>query len=143
MFFFVFVFLFYWVLPTLILRKLFLLLASYVFYAAWDYRFLALIAGCTLVNYYLGSVLANTSQAKTRQWTLILAIIANMGVLAVFKYFNFFADSLYALGNTLGLEASYTALHIVLAGGHQFLSVPNHQLCPSTSTKSVSNRVSG
>lgn len=118
--FFVIVFSFYWLLPTLYFRKWFLLLASYTFYAAWDYRFLALIAGCTLVNYYLGAVLAKTDQVKARRRTLIVAIIANMGVLGVFKYFNFFADSLAALGNTLGVEVSYTALHIVLPVGISF-----------------------
>ncbi len=118
--FFLIVFLLYWILPTLFLRKLFLLLASYAFYAAWDYRFLALIAGCTLVNYYLGSLLAGTSRPKARRWILITAVVANMGVLGVFKYFNFFAESLYALGSTLGVEASYTALHIVLPVGISF-----------------------
>lgn len=118
--FFVVVFSFYWILPTLFLRKLFLLLASYTFYAVWDYRFLALITGCTLVNYYLGVVLANTKHPKTRQWILIAAIIANMGVLGIFKYFNFFAESLIALGTALGIEASYTALHIVLPVGISF-----------------------
>lgn len=118
--FFVAVFSLYWLLPTLVSRKLFLLLASYTFYAAWDYRFLALITGCTLVNYYLGVLLANSKKRQARLWTLIVAVVANMGVLGVFKYFNFFADTLYALGSSLGLEASYTALHIVLPVGISF-----------------------
>ena len=56
--FFAIVFLVYWSLPKLVLRKLFLLAASYVFYAAWDVRFLTLIIGCTLVNYWLGSLIS-------------------------------------------------------------------------------------
>ena len=118
--FFVVVFALYWLLPTLFLRKFFLLLASYTFYAAWDYRFLALITGCTLVNYYLGVLLATSRQPRPRLVILVTAIVANMGVLGVFKYFNFFADTLISLGNTLGLEASYTALHIVLPVGISF-----------------------
>ncbi len=118
--FFAIVFFCYWLLPALFLRKLFLLLASYTFYAAWDYRFLALIAGCTLGNYYLGAILSGTDKPRTRQWILATAVLANMGVLVVFKYFNFFADSLFALGNVLGVEVSYTALHIVLPVGISF-----------------------
>lgn len=118
--FFVIVFSIYWLLPSLLLRKAFLLLASYTFYAAWDYRFLALITGCTLVNFYLGALLSNTKLFKLRRWILITAIIANTGVLVFFKYFDFFADSLVTLANTLGVEVSYTALHIVLPVGISF-----------------------
>ncbi len=118
--FFFLVFSIYWLLPTLNLRKLFLLFASYAFYAAWDYRFLALIGGCTVVNFYLGTLLSDRDRRPQDRWILVSAVIANMGVLAIFKYFNFFADSLFALGQMFGLEASYTALHIVLPVGISF-----------------------
>lgn len=118
--FFAVVFSIYWLLPTVVLRKFFLLLASYTFYAAWDYRFLALISGCTLVNFYLGALLASSGREQTRRWILLTAILANMGVLAIFKYFNFFAESLFALGQTFGLEASHTTWHIVLPVGISF-----------------------
>lgn len=118
--FFVIVFSVYWLLPTLLLRKAFLLLASYTFYAAWDYRFLALITGCTAVNFYLGALVSGTASPYYRRWILITAIVANMGVLVIFKYFNFFADSMVTLANTLGVDVSYTALHIVLPVGISF-----------------------
>ena len=118
--FFAVVFCLFWMLPTVFSRNLFLLLASYTFYAAWDYRFLTLIIGCTLANYYLGALLSRTRDAGLRRTILITAVIGNMGVLGVFKYFNFFADSLVSLGNSFGLEASYTALHIVLPVGISF-----------------------
>ncbi|MGI9509295.1 MAG: MBOAT family O-acyltransferase [Geminicoccaceae bacterium] len=118
--FFAIVFLIYWSLPQLTLRKLFILAASYVFYAAWDVRFLTLIIGCTLVNYWLGALISTTRKPATRKSLLILAISANMGVLCIFKYLNFFAESFVALASWLGVEIAYTTLHIVLPVGISF-----------------------
>jgi alginate O-acetyltransferase complex protein AlgI len=118
--FFAVVFLVYWLLPGLVLRKVFLLLASYAFYGAWDYRFLALIIGCSLVNYWLGAALAATQAGRLRVWILTATIIANMGVLAIFKYLNFFAESLQAAASMLGAELSFTTLNIVLPVGISF-----------------------
>lgn len=118
--FFAIVFLAYWSLPKLILRKLFLLAASYVFYAAWDVRFLSLIIGCTLVNYWLGSLISTSGKASARKSLLTLAIVANMGVLCIFKYLNFFAHSFSSLASWLGVEVSYTTLNIVLPVGISF-----------------------
>ena len=118
--FFAIVFLAYWSLPKLVLRKLFLLAASYTFYAAWDVRFLTLIIGCTLVNYWLGALISTASRGRTKKSLLTLAIVANMGVLCVFKYLNFFASSFFALASWLGVEVSYTTLNIVLPVGISF-----------------------
>ena len=118
--FFAIVFLIYWGSSALLLRKLILLVASYAFYAAWDYRFLTLIIGCTLVNYWLGSRVAAAKDQKIRKRFLILAIIANMGVLGIFKYLNFFAESLTSLAAWWGMEISYTTLNIVLPVGISF-----------------------
>ncbi len=118
--FFAIVFLIYWSLPKLVLRKLFLLAASYAFYAAWDVRFLTLIIGCTLVNYWLGSLISTASRGRTQKSLLTLAIVANMGVLCIFKYLNFFASSFFSLASWLGVEVSYTTLNIVLPVGISF-----------------------
>ncbi|MDH3662352.1 MAG: MBOAT family protein, partial [Alphaproteobacteria bacterium] len=118
--FFALVFLAYWSIPYLAARKLFLLAASYAFYAAWDYRFLTLIIGCTLVNYVLGSAVATARSPRARKTLLTLAIIANMGVLGIFKYLNFFADSFAATATWLGIEISHTTLNIVLPVGISF-----------------------
>jgi len=118
--FFAIVFLVYWGSSTLLARKLILLLASYIFYAAWDYRFLTLIIGCTLVNYWLGWKVAATGDQRARKRLLILAVIANMGVLGIFKYLNFFAESFTSMAAWWGMEVSYTTLNIVLPVGISF-----------------------
>ncbi|MGI9499161.1 MAG: MBOAT family O-acyltransferase [Geminicoccaceae bacterium] len=118
--FFAIVFLIYWSIPQLILRKLIILAASYIFYAAWDARFLTLIIGCTLANYWLGSLVSTTSKGAGRKGLLVLAVATNMGVLAVFKYLNFFAESFSSLASWLGVEVGYTTLNIVLPVGISF-----------------------
>ncbi|MGI9487405.1 MAG: MBOAT family O-acyltransferase [Geminicoccaceae bacterium] len=118
--FFAIVFLIYWSLPKLIFRKLFLLAASYTFYAAWDVRFLTLIIGCTLVNFWLGSLISTSRERRVQKSLLTLAVVANMGVLCIFKYLNFFASSFASLASWLGVEISHTTLDIVLPIGISF-----------------------
>src|SRR5215212_5885877 len=73
--------------------KIILLLASYIFYMWWDPRFVALIAGSTTVNYYLGLWIHRAQPANQRR-LLAASIILNLSMLALFKYLNFFIDSL-------------------------------------------------
>jgi alginate O-acetyltransferase complex protein AlgI len=92
-FFFLAVFAVYWAIPWHEWRKRFLLGASAVFYAAWDWRFLGLV-GFVIVNTYLIPLLvARAAGPKTRQGILIVGIAVSLGVLGFFKYFNFFVDS--------------------------------------------------
>lgn len=77
-------------------RQWLLLVASYVFYASWDPRFLALIFGSTLVDFVVGAKLGRETHAVRRKLWLSVSLAANLGVLGFFKYFNFFADSLRA-----------------------------------------------
>ncbi len=118
--FFAAVFLIYWSASNLLLRKLILLASSYAFYAAWDARFLSLIVGCSLVNYGLGWAVAKAESQGRKKALLILAVIANMGVLGIFKYLNFFAESFTALAAWLGVGVSHTTLNIVLPVGISF-----------------------
>ncbi|MGI9449533.1 MAG: MBOAT family O-acyltransferase [Geminicoccaceae bacterium] len=118
--FFAIVFLIYWSVPNLLLRKLIILTASYVFYAVWDYRFLTLIIGCTLANYWLGSLVGAARDRAFRKGLLVLTVVGNMGILCIFKYLNFFAESFSSLAVWLGIEISYTTLNIVLPIGISF-----------------------
>jgi alginate O-acetyltransferase complex protein AlgI len=118
--FFALVFLIYWSVPTLLFRKLIILAASYIFYAAWDYRFLSLIIGCTVANYCLGSMVSTAKSQTARKGLLTFAVMVNMGVLCIFKYLNFFAESFSSLATWLGIEIGYTTLHIVLPVGISF-----------------------
>jgi len=97
-------------------RKGWLLICSYVFYGAWDWRFLSLILLSTLVDYLVALRLA---REKRRAW-LLLSLVVNLGMLAVFKYLGFFLESAYELLTALGIEARPTSLQLVLPVGISF-----------------------
>lgn len=101
-------------------RKRLLLVASYAFYALWDWRFVSLLVLCTLVDYAVGGrIAAATSRAWKKRW-LAVSLGANLGILGFFKYFNFFATSLADLLNHVGLHASPAALRVALPIGISF-----------------------
>jgi len=121
LFFFVAVFTLYWLLPANRPRKVLLLLASYVFYAAWDWRFLSLIWISTIADYFIGLGLGRTTRRTARRRLLLVSLTVNLGLLGFFKYFNFFADSLTGLIASLGLPApGPVTLQIVLPVGISF-----------------------
>ncbi len=120
LFFFALVFAVYWGLPTNRRRKLWLLGASYVFYAAWDWRFLSLIWVSTLVDYVVGLRLAATADRRRRRLWIWLSLAVNLGLLGVFKYFDFFVESAAELLTFLGLPTSVRTLEIVLPVGISF-----------------------
>ena len=94
-------------------QKILLLIASYVFYSMGDVRFLLLLIAVSGLMYFLGlRIDADRSNAKKY---LALGVIADVVVLGIFKYFNFFAES---FSNLLGIE--YTALNIILPLGISF-----------------------
>jgi alginate O-acetyltransferase complex protein AlgI len=110
----------YWRLPF---RKqnYFLLVASYVFYGWWDWRFLILMVGSTLVDYVVARKIATASDERTRRLLLIFSIALNLSFLGVFKYFNFFADSAGHLAALLGLKQIPVSLwRILLPPGISF-----------------------
>lgn len=99
-------------------RKIFLLAASWYFYAYWDWRFLGLLLVSITVDYYIGLALERTACAKTRRALLLFSLIFNFGVLGFFKYFNFFVTSLAGMLQPLGLNVS--TLSIILPVGISF-----------------------
>ncbi len=101
-------------------RKSFLLAASYYFYSCWDWRFLGLILASTLVDFLAGKKIYRAQDEKSKQRWLGLSLFANLGILAFFKYFNFFAHSLVQLLQGAGLEIGYSTLNIVLPVGISF-----------------------
>lgn len=100
------------------MRKRLLLVASYYFYAYWDWRFLSLILISTMVDYLVALALARTQTPRWRKGLLITSLTCNLGILGFFKYFNFFVASLESVFGTLGLHAG--TLHIVLPIGISF-----------------------
>jgi D-alanyl-lipoteichoic acid acyltransferase DltB (MBOAT superfamily) len=97
-----------------------LLTASYVFYGAWDWRFLTLLWATTFVDYVVGLLLGRPGSERIRKLILTVSIIANLGVLGTFKYFNFFADSFTELAALFGLTLSPITLKIILPVGVSF-----------------------
>lgn len=97
-----------------------LLVASYVFYGWWDWRFLALIAGSTLVDYVLALKIRAAGDDRRRRILLYCSMAMNLGLLGIFKYMNFFIDSFAMLSESLGLPVSMHTLAIVLPVGISF-----------------------
>jgi len=126
--FFVFVFYVNWLLVHLNQdRKVFLLVASYFFYGSWDVHFLVLLAGSGVANFALG--LAIDKVRSIPRWgaflersVVCLGVIFNLGVLGVFKYYNFFVTSLSALLHQFGISGGLPILDLVLPLGISFFT---------------------
>ncbi|MEN8445884.1 MAG: MBOAT family O-acyltransferase, partial [Cyanobacteria bacterium J06555_13] len=119
--FFAVVFGIYWSLQRNGWRKAWILLCSYAFYGAWDWRFLSLIIGSTLVDYIVGLQLGKeeTAPGIRRRW-LMLSLVVNLGALAFFKYANFFATSAVGFFGWLGVPVNSVTLNVVLPVGISF-----------------------
>ena len=101
-------------------KKLFLIIASYVFYGYWDWRFLFLLLISTIVDFILAKKIDRTDDKKIRKRFLITSISINLGILAIFKYFNFFIASLVDMGHSVGYELDFVTLYIILPVGISF-----------------------
>ena len=97
-----------------------ILFASYVFYGAWDYRFLALIFLSTCVDYCVARAIYSSSHPRYRKGLLAFSIAVNLGILGFFKYFNFFAENLQLFSERIGLGISPALLTVVLPIGISF-----------------------
>jgi D-alanyl-lipoteichoic acid acyltransferase DltB (MBOAT superfamily) len=109
----------YWTLPHRAQNR-FLLAASYVFYGAWDWRFLGLIALSTLLDWGVGLGLGAVRDPRRRRALLVASVVANLGILATFKYAGFFAASLAEVAAWLGFELTPFTLEVVLPVGVSF-----------------------
>lgn len=97
-----------------------LLAASYFFYGSWDVRFLSLIILSSAVDYFVGLKLYKAkSNSQKKQW-LALSLGINLGILAIFKYFNFFVQSFSELLTFIGFSVSIPSLQIILPVGISF-----------------------
>jgi D-alanyl-lipoteichoic acid acyltransferase DltB (MBOAT superfamily) len=103
-------------------RLLWLLVGSYFFYAWWDWRFTGLLAFSSIVDYIVAKKIAATSNERSRKSWLLISLTANIGVLGIFKYFNFFIDSAEIILTKLGFHASYPTLNIILPVGISFFT---------------------
>lgn len=104
------------------IRLLFILCASYVFYAHWDVRFLPLIFGSSSVDYWLGKRIGYARSEIARKRWLWVTVVLNLGVLAIFKYLNFGIDTARAALSALGYSPPEWALSIALPVGISFFT---------------------
>lgn len=116
------IFILYWFVlnRSLKAQNILLLLASYVFYGWWDYRFLALIVISTIVDYFVGLSLAKEETPKRRKLLLGLSLAVNLGMLGFFKYYNFFVESWIDAWSGMGIEMHSSSLKIILPVGISF-----------------------
>ncbi len=101
-------------------QKLFLLAASYVFYARWDAKLLALLFGVSIADWAFGKGIALVRDARAKRALLIFGVVANVALLGVFKLYDFFRVSTSAFADFLGLSAHLPVLEIFLPVGISF-----------------------
>ena len=99
-----------------------LVVASYVFYGWWDWRFLALLFISTLTDYYGARIIDFYGQERRRaqRFVLVCTLLVNLGILGFFKYFNFFAESFAQICTPLGFRPDFFTLNILLPIGISF-----------------------
>lgn len=116
------VFLAYWFITgkNLQAQNSLLLISSYVFYSAWDVRFLFLLMFSTGLDFFTGIKIHEAGNTSAKKKWLWLSIIINLGFLGIFKYYNFFILSFAELVNEFGLSADIPTLQIILPVGISF-----------------------
>lgn len=101
-------------------QNIMLLVASYTFYGWWDWRFLVLLVILSLANYLVGiRIEKNDTNRKGKIW-FIAGLIINIGVLGVFKYYNFFIDSFIDAASLIGYDLPRSSTNIILPVGISF-----------------------
>ena len=120
------VFLLYWFVFDYAMRKckrqllwqnLFVVVASYIFYGWWDWRFLILIAITTLFSFLSGIGIEYAPTQRGKKAVMIANIIVNLGILGLYKYYDFFAREFAEL---FGIESDFLLLHLILPVGISF-----------------------
>jgi len=116
------VFLLYWFVANknLKLQNFLIVVASYIFYGWWDWRFLSLILFSTLVDYTIGRQLLNEENQAKRKILLWISLFVNLGFLGFFKYYNFFLDNFITAFSFFGYPINPQGLNIILPVGISF-----------------------
>lgn len=102
-------------------QNLLIVVASYFFYGWWDWRFLFLIALTSLCSYGSGLLMEHyEGQRRKQKWVSASNIVLNLGILGVFKYYNFFIENLDVLFRAFGWHLDWVTMNIVLPVGISF-----------------------
>ena len=115
------VFLLYWFVfqNNLKWQNAFLLVVSYFFYGWWDWRFLFLIIFSSTLDFFIGQKIYDTKE-ENKKYYLWISLAFNLGLLGLFKYFNFFIDSFIDAFSFFGMELNSWSLNIILPVGISF-----------------------
>ena len=116
------VFILYWFVTQkhLKLQNALIVVASYVFYGWWDWRFLSLILFSTVVDYLIGQRLRTEDKQFKRKILLWISITVNLGFLGFFKYYNFFLENFVDAFSLFGMQIPANTLNIILPVGISF-----------------------
>ena len=101
----------------LLLQNLFIVIVSYIFYGWWDWRFLILIAITTILSFLSGLGIEKVPTQRGKKAIMIANVIVNLGILGVYKYYDFFAQEFAQL---FGIESDFLLLHLILPVGISF-----------------------
>ena len=101
-------------------RKLFLLIASYIFYAAWNPPFVILLWVSTVVDWWAAQAMVKSERPWTRRAWMIASVVVNLGMLAFFKYGQFLLDNFVAMAGSIGIDYQPAQYDIVLPVGISF-----------------------
>ncbi len=101
-------------------RVYFILVASLVFYGAWNYKFIPLLVGSAVIDYFLAIAIGSATTIGRKKLFLTLSIAMNIGILALFKYADFVLQSVADLLGVFGYQASIPTLSWVLPVGISF-----------------------
>jgi len=101
-------------------KKINLLLASYIFYAAWNPPFILLLWLSTVVDYFVGRALYTQENKHKKKFLLVISLIGNLGMLCFFKYGGFLLDNFTQLVNIVGIDFHPAKPNIILPAGISF-----------------------
>jgi alginate O-acetyltransferase complex protein AlgI len=101
-------------------KKINLLLASYIFYAAWNPPFILLLWMSTVIDFYVGRALYTQENRHKKKVLLVVSLIGNLGMLCFFKYGTFLLDNFVALCHMIGLDYNPAEPNIILPAGISF-----------------------
>jgi len=109
----------YYLLPQKF-RWVLLLVASYYFYMCWRMEYILMIAGTTLLDYWIGIAISESNQQRRKRLLLGISLLTNFGLLFTFKYFDFFSNSLRSAFGLVDITVAAPELKLLLPVGISF-----------------------
>jgi alginate O-acetyltransferase complex protein AlgI len=121
--FFVVVLFFYWLAREKDWQNIILLAASYIFYG-WVHPWLAVMLGVsTLIDFFLARKINGQAAPNLKRPFLLLSLVLNLGVLAFFKYYNFFSEDFARIADVLGIQSDFLLTRVLLPAGLSFYTL--------------------